>query len=329
MNVDYQGRYSIEHLDIDFIEKDAVSDLLGSVDRILIHDLQRALCPEVFRHISRVEIVDPEFYLTVEADTWTRETTRLRENMNKISQRNFEKLEEKTTQCRESYVFATGPSLDRAFEFEFPEESLKIICNSIVQNDQLLSHINPDVLVFADPVFHFGPSQYADEFREDAVETLQTYDCIAAIPDFQQSLLAGHYPSIREQLIGIEPVKSTLPRFPSRNSLDVMATSNIMTLLMLPIASAVTDRVQIIGADGREQDDSYFWEHSEIAQYDDEIMQSAVETHPSFFRDRIYEDYYQKHVETLTNMIEYGEKHGVEYFSLTDSHIPCLSQRQI
>jgi hypothetical protein len=98
---------------------------------------------------------------------------------------------------------------------------------------------------------------------------------------------------------------------------------------MLPIASAVTDRVQIIGADGREQDDSYFWEHSEIAQYDDEIMQSAVETHPSFFRDRIYEDYYQKHVETLTNMIEYGEKHGVEYFSLTDSHIPCLSQRQI
>jgi hypothetical protein len=106
-----------------------------------------------------------------------------------------------------------------------------------------------------------------------------------------------------------------------------MGTANIMTLLMLPIASSLTDRIHIIGADGREEDESYFWEHSDIAQYDDDMMKTAIDSHPSFFRDRIYTDYYDQHIQTLEKMIAYGERQGLEYISLTESYIECLQNR--
>ena len=118
-------------------------------------------------------------------------------------------------------------------------------------------------------------------------------------------------------------------RFPTADALEVTATDNIMTKFMLPVASALADRVRIVGADGRKEEESYFWEHSEVGQYDDELMNTAFKTHPAFFRDRVYTDYYQQHVETLTEMIEYGERQGVEYESVTPSHVPCLDERVV
>jgi hypothetical protein len=58
-------------------------------------------------------------------------------------------------------------------------------------------------------------------------------------------------------------------------------------------------------------------------------MQTAVETHPSFFRDRVYTDYYQQHVETLTSMIEHAERRGKTFGSLTDSYVPSLATRRV
>lgn len=322
-----QCRYGHGHLSTEFVEPDQIGRFVDEADRILCHSFYDGMNPAVLRNISRVEIIDPEFYSTRESTNWPMIANDHREPAQDVSRANFARLESQAADFEDSFVFATGPSLEHAYEVDFPDDSLKIICNSMVRNKELLEHINPDVLVFADPVFHFGPSRYANEFREDAVETLHEHDCIAVVPDFQQSLLAGHYPDIQDQLVGLEAVDSELPRFPSQRSLDVMRTSNIMTLFMLPIASALTDHVHIIGADGREEGESYFWEHSEEAQYDDELMQTAVDTHPSFFRDRVYTDYYQQHVETLTEFIEYGERNGVEYRSLTESHVPCLQER--
>jgi hypothetical protein len=102
-----------------------------------------------------------------------------------------------------------------------------------------------------------------------------------------------------------------------------------MTLFMLPIAMSLTSDVRIVGADGRKESSSYFWEHSDSAQYEDELMSTVAETHPSFFRDRVYEDYYQQHVDTLTEMIEYGERDGIGFVNLTNSYIPCLAERRV
>ena len=44
---------------------------------------------------------------------------------------------------------------------------INIICNSMVKNKSLLKHINPQLLVFADPVFHMSHNEYAEEFRQN------------------------------------------------------------------------------------------------------------------------------------------------------------------
>lgn len=322
-----QEFYDRAHLDIKFIDPAGANAVIGDIDRILCHDFYRAIGPTLLRNLSRVEIVDPEFYSTTECSTWPKTLDNCRTADEDLSSEIFRRLEDQSAGIDSAYVFATGPSLDEAYDFEFPEDSLKIVCNSIVNSDDLLSHIDPDVLVFSDPVFHFGPNQYAHEFREDAVETIREYDCVAAIPDFQRSLLTGHYRDIVDHVVGFDYIKSDEPLYPAHDSLTVKSTGNIMTLLMLPIASALADDVYIIGADGREEDESYFWEHNDDAQYDDKLMQTVVDTHPSFFRDRIYTDYYEQHDETLTEMIEHGESRGVEYTSLTESYIPCLQER--
>ena len=99
-----------------------------------------------------------------------------------------------------------------------------------------------------------------------------------------------------------------------------------MTMLMLPVASTVADETYMIGADGRSQGEKYFWKHNPSAQFDD-LMDSAFATHPSFFRDRIYSDYYNEHCRYLEGLVAYGETRGKTYYSQTPSLIPTLAKR--
>jgi DNA-binding ferritin-like protein (Dps family) len=282
----------------------------------------------MLKNIGKTEIVDPEYFSAVEPTSWANVTDEIRNPVDHTSEQNYQDLSS-SEEYPASYVFATGPSLDDVFNIEIPEDVLTIICNSIVRNEELLEHLQPDILVFADPVFHFGPSKYAHKFRQDAIEVLREYNCKAVIPSQYHSLLAGHYPELSNQFIGINSVPADDPIYPTSDQLEVMQTANIMTLYMLPIATSLTDDVRIVGADGREEDESYFWKHSDTAQYDNKLMKTVVKTHPSFFRDRIYEDYYDQHVQTLTEMIEYWERDGIQFRNLTHSYIPCLSQRRV
>jgi hypothetical protein len=323
------AEYSTERLPIELHDDpEEVADIAADVDRILLHDAAARTSRVTLRHLPKVTILDPEYYSGTESGNWLRVSEACRTDPEDQSSSNFERLEERFADTEKAFVFATGPSLDDAYDYEFPDDSLKIICNSIVKDDELLDHIDPDVLTFADPVFHFGPNRYADTFRRDAVETLKEYDCVAAVPARDRPLLTGHYPNLETQAIGFETVDEPTPVFPTSDRLEVVGTGNIMTLFMLPVASALADSIYILGADGREESESYFWEHNDSAQYDDELMNAVADAHPSFFRDRIYEDYYDQHVEILGNMIEFGERHGKEYNTLTHSYVPCLADRR-
>jgi hypothetical protein len=284
----------------------------------------------VFTRLQKTVLIDPGFYSTREVKEWYRNvsgTLRTSEEQQQ-GQARFRRLQRQFEGHAEAYVLATGPSLDTVFDHSIPEGALRIICNSIVRNDDLLEYLDPDILTFADPVFHFGPSEYAAQFREDAVETIREYDCWCIVNTPGDALLRSHFPDIADRIIGL-PVRPDLDRFhtPDASSLFVRATGNIMTLLMLPVAASVADRISIVGADGREDNESYFWEHSSAAQYEG-LMNTAVETHPSFFRDRLYEDYYDQHVERLRELIETQEAEGKTYRSITPSYIPVLSERE-
>jgi len=323
-----QGSFETDHLPLSNVDPGTLEERASTADRLLVWDATARLSGPAIRNAANIDVVDPEFYSHTEPVAWGQVSAAARSGLSDRSRAVYESLERRAEDWDTSHVFATGPSLDRAFEREFPEDALSVICNSIVRNDDLLDHLDPDVLTFADPVFHFGPSEYAVQFREDAARAIREYDLVAIVPEEYRELLVGHYPDLVDRVVGMRSVYDDTIRFPTAEDLQVMGTANIMTKLMLPVASELTDHVRIVGADGRKEEESYFWEHSDIGQYDDELMNTAFETHPAFFRDRVYTDYYEQHVELLKNVIEYGEKRGIEYDSLTPSYIPCLKKRE-
>ena len=324
---DAQGLFETTHVPLSNVHPRTLDGRAGTADSLLVWDADARLSGPALRNAANVDVVDPAFYSHVEPVVWGQVSAAARNGLANHSREVYESLERTADAWDTSYVFATGPSLDRVFERDIPEEALSIICNSIVRNDDLLEHLQPDVLTFADPVFHFGPSQYAVQFREDAVRAIREHDLVAIVPEWNRELLVGHHPDLVDRVVGMPLLETGRPTFPTSDSFGTMETANIMTMLMLPVASALTNHVKVVGADGRKEDESYFWEHSEMGQYDDELMNTAFETHPAFFRDRVYTDYYAEHVETLTEMIEYGERKGVEYQSVTPSYIPCLNTR--
>lgn len=323
-----QDRFDTGHLPIENVDRPTLRARASTADRLLVWDASARLSVPALRNAANVKVVDPSFYSTDEALNWARTSHTARRGLANHSRDVYELLAARAGGSDEAYVFGTGPSLDRVFDLEVPEDALSVICNSIVRDENLLDHLKPDVLTFADPVFHFGPSEYAARFREDAVRAVREHDIVVALPEEYRGLLVGHYPDLADRTVGLRSVLDGF-RFPNVERLATLDTSNIMTKLMLPVASSLADRVRIVGADGREEGESYFWEHSDVGQYDDALMNTAFETHPAFFRDRVYTDYYQQHVEMLTELIEFGEARGVTYDSVTPSHVPCLAERTI
>lgn len=315
-----------DHLDLRVA--DDHRDGCRRADEILLWDTAAWIDRSVARRLGKTSLVDPGFYSDVEVSTWPRVSRRVLGDT-APAPADVGRILERAQNASEAYVFATGPSLDRVLEHDVPEDALTIVCNSIVRNDELLDHIDPDVLVFADPVFHFGPSRYAETFRRDAVETIRRHDALCVIPAQHWPLWASHHAALRDDTVALTVDGDADLVLPSSDDPRVAGTDNIMTLLMLPIAMATTDAITIVGADGREEGASYFWEHSSAAQYDDETMQTAVETHPSFFRDRKYTDYYEQHVATLTRYVEAAEERGIAVSSLTPSHVDCLQERYV
>lgn len=247
-------------------------------------------------------------------------------NIDEISIKNYRNMVNLNNHKSKSYCFVTGPSFDRYKEFNFEQDSFKVICNSTVKNDEFLEYIgSPDLLVFADPVFHFSPSEYSAVFRDEVLKVYDKYKPYIIVPFDTVGLLLAHYPQLKDRIIGMKGKKGSF-NFPTSDNLWIKSSANILTLYMLPVASSLTDEINIIGADGRNPDEKYFWQHSKSAQFGD-LMNTVFETHPSFFRDRDYKDYYDEHCNFLNDLIEYGESKGKKYYSLTKSYIPALKKR--
>ena len=298
--------------------------------------LRRGSCLEAVRALWRfnrpLQIIDNRFWDVEESLAFehmfraqqTPALMALRARLAEVSVANYAQLFLTYKESRRAFVFGTGPSLQQAFAVKFHSDDLTIACNSMVKDRELLAHIRPKVLTFADQVFHFGPSNYAATFRRDALQMLQEYQCKCIMPLDRAMLFALHHPEIAEYLIAI-PFGSTL-NFPTPEHIFVQPTENIMTLFMVPVASALAKEVYFCGADGRNPNERYFWRHDSKAQYHS-LLDDAFAWHPSFFRDRRMGAYYQQHCETLERQLRYGESQGIRYVALTASRIPALAAR--
>lgn len=299
---------------------------------ILIHCMNELENISLLQNSKEIEIIDKNYFSTVESSTlrslfFNSLDSNSKKYYEKLSEENFINFKIKNIDKTQAFCFTTGPSFDSYKSFNFPKNSLNIICNSIVKNKDFLDYIeNIDLICFADPVFHFGTSKYSELFRKDVLKIIENKEIYIAIPYDSVPLMIYHYPELKNKIIGIAG-KNTY-NFPKNEKLFVKSTHNILTLFMIPIASTICNTIFIMGADGRKPDEKYFWEHSKNVQYT-ELMETVFLAHPSFFRDRIYTDYYEEHCEDLENLIKYGETLEKVYFSITKSYMPALEKRFI
>lgn len=224
-----------------------------------------------------------------------------------------------------SWILATGPSVEEYKDFNF-DGQLVIVCNSVVFNEDLLTHVNPDILVFADPIFHFGVSRYAGEFREVMEKVVKERDLWVIVPFKYYPLLVAVCPAISERVVGVPMRHRDEFNLDLCKEFEVKITSNILTLLMLPLASTLSNRINLLGCDGRPVDEcNYFWGHGKSVQNNKE-MENIQQVHPGFFRID-YNDYYFTHCHTLANLIEDSERLGNTITHQAHSYIPALSAR--
>jgi len=280
------------------------------------------------RFIDRIRIVDPTFYSGVEHAGWQmvaeRTVDRAEGAEREAAASAFEKLVVEHGGADEVVVLGTGPSVEEVLDLDLSGRPV-VICNSLVRNAELLERLQPAVLCFADEVFHLGPSAYAAAFRDDLCRVVEQYrPWLVTRPD-GAALLRRHYPGLADRLIGI-PLTARRWNVPCSEAFRVRPTGNIMTMYMLPVAARLGQTILIGGSDGRRPDETYFWRHGPSVQYDD-LMATAFATHPSFFRDRMYADYYAEHIARLEDLLTELEARGHDARGITSSWIPALTRR--
>lgn len=330
-----QNQYNyIKDTSVSFTQVSAavLADYASEVGQIAIHKKSERFAVKILPHLAKCKIVDPFYYSTVEGNYWKFAQYEMLSTVERVyfaqnSKVNFLSLVNKAASSEKAYLFLTGPSLESYESFSYEKSALKIVCNSIVKDTAFLNYIGgPDVICFADAFFHFSSCLYSHTFRTRVLEVVEKYRCFVVVPGATVPLLLRNYPQLKPYLIGLNRSRDT--NFPDINNLTVKPTNSVLTFLMLPLATSLAQNIYIVGADGRNKNENYFWKHSGRFQFED-LMESVFLTHPSFFRDRIYVDYYEEHCRTIEELIRQGETLGKHYYALTKSFVPALQTRQV
>jgi len=198
-----------------------------------------------------VLIVDRSFYSTVADNNIVRlrqlvATKGLPVSVNPLVLDSFNRAD------RDVFLFGTGPSISELKPAEVDAGSVKIGCNSIVKDLSFCVEVGGfDYLCFADPVYHFGVSCYVDAFYRDLQQYLSLFpDTILVFPDFSLDFVKRRVPSRSSLLpVKIVPGFDRIVEF-HKGEMTVPSNDNVLTLLMIPIASLFTGNIFFAGFDG-------------------------------------------------------------------------------
>lgn len=248
-----------------------------------------------------------------------------RKSLTHENQLKFQRFASKLGRFDRAYIMATGPSIAQYPHFDY-SKALSIVCNSVINDEDLMEIVRPQILVFADPIFHFGPSQYAATFRAKLAESAQRHDYTICIPIKYYPLFTAAMPQLADRTIAMPFLKDREFNFDLRHEFELKTTANILTFLMVPLASSFADEIGILGCDGRPlTENTYFWGHNANTQFNDKMANIRV-VHPGFFNID-YNEYYLEHCKTLEAELSAGEAIGKKFVSLSFSHIPALNGR--
>lgn len=286
--------------------------------------MKPSLAYHFLAHCRRADIADATWFWVSD-----RGWTRLAERYSPVpepSSAAVERLLDLRVQGGSAFVLGTGPSATM-IDLATVDAEIRIACNSAVRNRELLERYRPQILCFGDPVFHCGPSVYAATFRRDMIKAVRDYDLLVVSTSDWATLLLANEPELVERLVVLRSDPGVPYRLPDTTDVRVRRTMNILTIAMLPVAGALADVIEIAGCDGRKPDEDYFWQHNRQVQYTDELMRTAFDAHPSFFRDVSYGGHYGLHTEHLEDVCTFLESLGKQIKPVTPSWIPALSRR--
>ena len=307
---------------------------LNRVSQILIWKNILLEDPEFKLRLEKSILIDPYHWLNYEADQIaslqfsmldSAEKTSLREE----SIRNYIQLLHRFSENQRVCLFLTGPSLPHIVTDIQLAQSVKIICNSMVKDQRMMRFIQPDILMFSDPAYHFGVSLYAEEFRHQVINALDQFPSLVCIvPESYLPLTQAYFRQYSsDRFIGIPLKESDTFNIPGIQNFYTRKTGNILTQLMIPIAVRLSKQVDIYGADGRQSLDKGYWQHAPSAQLEG-LLETINASHPSLGRDEDIGLYYKEHCDSLGELLDYGESLGFTFRTCTHSNIPALKKRE-
>ena len=228
-----------------------------------------------------------------------------------------------------SVVLGTGPSVERAFEFDF-SRCISIVCNTAIKDPDLLAHVKPKFVTAGDAVSHFGVSLYAERFREDLATVLHEWDVYLFATAMYGNLFRLQFPELKERILLCEQTRQE-PVFDLATYWGIPKLDSTLNVHMLPLAATFNDVVYLLGCDGRRPDgrgNEDFWGHSTRTQYH-ELVTTGHRAHPMFDvrRQRVTEAFFR---ESTTYTLALGERrHNKTYRSLSRSFTPAIDRRAV
>lgn len=231
-------------------------------------------------------------------------------------------------QHEKAYVFGSGPSLSGFVEGHDFSDGISIISNSIVKNRDIIAKTRPRVITAADPIYHAGCSSYAGVFRDELIHALRETGAWFVCPMRDFAIYDAFLPEdLRPRIIGIPFDRKVGPPIHLGETFHLYPYPNVLTLALLPLASTLAKRVEIVGCDGRRlTDDGFFWSHDKKAQFNDKMAEIQA-IHPAFFAID-YNDYYTEHCRDVETVLSAMEDAGKTVVTATPSMIPALHSRE-
>jgi hypothetical protein len=231
------------------------------------------------------------------------------------------------------FVFGTGTSLRDAIKRRW-SDGIRIVCNTIVRDPKLWSHINPHVIVAGDGIYHFGASEYAKAFRGDLKLRLQdSPETVFIYPAFFDGIVRRELSGLRNRLIPIPSGTIKGFNYSLLSQYKLPNLGNVLSLLLLPIAIAVSRHIYLWGFDGRAPSDKGFWSNSASHSYP-EHMESLRRDYPAFFEHFVPSSNPMAYVnavhgDQLRLNLEEMEGLGYQIMILHDSYTEALMERRI
>lgn len=276
-------------------------------------------------------ILDPHLDSLVEMEGWSRliqftQPAEVRNELSAETMENFKRFLQRYSLSHRINLFGKGPSIQNIYHHRF-DGDVNIVCNSIVRSREMLQHIRPAAITCADAVHHFGPSLYAEAFREDLVRAVLEHDSYLFLPaGAPHYLLAMRHPRIRDRIIGLGAAPAR--NVPTPESPAVHPLPNILTWMMLPVSLSLrASNIQLWGFDGKSAGkEAQAWRRERTVEYED-LESTVMKAHPAYFRDALHDHYYEIHCRQVEEFIQYAETSGVVVQARTKSEIPALRKR--